>query len=131
MSGEDFDKLLGTSAYAEPTIINEATKMLEAVAMVAKKLAGGHPCIASMGYKYAAKLMRLHTPPIAENMGRGCQDRFLVRVLHKVNQEMQIAFGSIYDQVCNAQEAAFIINPSIIATMYKELKKMFKQIVQN
>lgn len=124
MSVKDFDKLLGSTSYAEPTVTKEAIKMLVAVLKVAEKLAGDHPCIASMGYKYAAELVHYHSRPILENMSR--KDRFLVRVLHNIDKEIQIAFGSIYDQVCHAQTAAFIINPSIIATLYKELNIMFK-----
>ena len=131
MSIEDFSKLLGSSACAEPTIIDEAVKMLETVAMVAKKLAGGHHCIASIGYKYAAELMIAWARSIADNMSRGSLDRFLVRILHKVNQEMQVAFWAIYVQVCDAQEAAFFINPSVIATIFYELRKMFDQIVRH
>ena len=88
-------------------------------------------CIASIGYKYAAELMKVRARSIADNMSQGSLDRFLVRILHKVNQEMQIAFGAIYDQVCDAQEATFFINPSIIATMFDELKKIFDQIVRH
>jgi len=128
-SVEDFDKLLGSIAYTEPTVTEEAIKLLVAVSKVAEKLAGDHPCIASMGYKYAAELMHFHSRSIAENMS--CKDRFLVRVFHKIDTGSQIAFGSIYDQVCHPQTAAFIINLSIIATLYKELDIMFKQIVRN
>ena len=38
---------------------------------------------------------------------------------------------AIYDQVCDAQEAAFVIEPTIVTTMFVELKKMFEQIVRH
>ena len=108
MSIEDFNKLLGSDVCAKPTITDEAIKMLETVAMAAKKLAGDHPCIASIGYKYAAKLMKFWAWSIADNMNRPSLDDFLVRILHKVHQEIQLAFMAIYNQVCATQEAAFI-----------------------
>mmetsp|Transcript_63892 Transcript_63892/g.71524 ORF Transcript_63892/g.71524 Transcript_63892/m.71524 type:complete len:180 (-) Transcript_63892:819-1358(-) len=117
ISIKDFNKLLGSDVCAEPKTIEETVKMLETVAVAAKKLAGDHPCIASIGYRYAAKLMKVRARSIADNMSWGSLDSFLVRILHKVNQEMQISFGAIYDQVCDAQEAAFVINPTIITTI--------------
>ena len=78
---------------------------------------------------YAAELICLHDCPIVVNMN--WMDRFLVRVLHKTDMEVQIAFQSIYDQVCQAETTAFIINKDIIATLYAEIKIIFRQIVQN
>ena len=78
---------------------------------------------------YAAELMRFHDRPIAENMNH--KYRFLVRVLHKINREVQIAFSSIYDQMCHTQTAAIIINKNIIAILYAKIKVMFRQIVQD
>lgn len=48
MSVEDFNKILGSTAYAEPKIIEDAIKTLVAVSKTTEKLAGDKPCIASM-----------------------------------------------------------------------------------
>ena len=132
MSNKDFNKLLSSDVCAKPKITNEAIKMLETVAMAAEKLqlAGDHPCIASINYKYAAKLMEVWARSIADNMNRPSLDEFLVKILHKVNQEIQLAIMAIYDQLCCAQDAAFVINPTIVTTMFVELKKIFDQIVR-
>ena len=64
--------------------------MLVEVSKKAVKLAGNQPCIASMGYTHALGLMSEQDQPIAENMER--MDRFLVRVFHKIDREVQLAF---------------------------------------
>ena len=56
-------------------------------------------------------------------------DRFLVRVLHKIDREVQLAFHAIYKQVYKAQIAAFSINRSIIVTLYTQIDTIFNQIV--
>lgn len=58
-------------------------------------------------------------------------DRFLVRVLHKIDKEVQLAFRAICKQVCKAQIAAFSIDGSIIATLYTKIDKAFNQIVRS
>ena len=126
---KDFEKLLGSTTYANPKLIEEVINMLMTVSKAARKLAGDQPCIASIAHTYAAKLMRFHDWPILINMD--WVDRFLVRVLHKIDMEVQIAFNAIYDQVCHAQTAAFIINKNIIVTLYVKLDSMFLGIVRN
>ena len=101
--------------------------MLVAFSQTAVKLAGDQPCIASMGYTHAAALMSEQDQPIAENMER--IDRFLMRVLHKIDREVQLAFRAIYKHVSKAQTAAFSISGSIIATLYTETDTIFNQIV--
>ena len=68
---------------------------------------------------------------ITEIMNYPNQSDFLVKLLHKINQEIQLAFMATYNQVCDAQEAAFILEPTIIYTMFEEMGKMFNQIVRN
>mmetsp|Transcript_45753 Transcript_45753/g.49399 ORF Transcript_45753/g.49399 Transcript_45753/m.49399 type:complete len:176 (+) Transcript_45753:710-1237(+) len=126
---KDFEKLLGIMTYAKPKLIKEAIQMLIVVAKVAIKLTGDQPCIASMGYTDAAELMRFHDRPIAINMD--WVDRFLVRVLHVIDCEVQITFNAIYDQVYHAQTAISIINKKIIVTLYAKLDGMFLGIVRN
>ena len=63
-SVEDFDKILGSTTYAEPKIITDAIKMLVAVSKREEKLAGDKPCIASVGYTYAAEFMGQLDQPI-------------------------------------------------------------------
>ena len=91
---KNFKKILGSTAYAEPKIIEDAIKMLVAVLKTAEKLAGNKPCIASMGYTHAAELIGQLDQPIEENMNR--IKRFLVRVLHRIDREVQLAFHAIY-----------------------------------
>ena len=50
MSVKGFNKILGSTAYAEPKVIEDAIKMLVAVSKRAVKLAGNIPCFASIGY---------------------------------------------------------------------------------
>ena len=48
-SVDDFFAIFGSTAYAEPRVIEDAIKMLEALEAVSKtavKLAGDQPCIA-------------------------------------------------------------------------------------
>ena len=129
LSIKNFDKILDSTTYAKSKLIEDAMKMLVAVSKVAIKQAGYQPCIVLMGYTYTAELVRYHDWPITENTNS--KDRFLVRVLHKINREIQIAFSSIYDQVCHARTIALIINKNIITTIYAEIKIMFRQIIQN
>lgn len=82
-----------------------------------------------MGYTYATKLMRLHDCPIAINMK--LVERFFVKLLHKINMEVQIVFNAIYDQVCDAQTHSFIIDKSIIVTLFVEIKSMYVGLIQN
>lgn len=126
---EDFDKILGSTIYVESKIIKEVIKMLTTVSKKIIKLAGDQPCIALMGYLYAAELMRYHDWPIEENMNR--IDRFLVRVLHKINREVQLAFNAIYDQVYHVETSPFILSKKIIVVLYTEIKIIFRQIVCN
>ena len=112
---EDFEKLLSSNTYTEPLLAEEAVNMLAAVLNVAMKLAGGKLCIALMGYVYADKLMRLHDRPITVNKER--VKRFLVKLLHKIDIKVQIVFNAIFDQVCNVQTVAFIIDGSIMDTL--------------
>ena len=63
-SVEVFDKILGSTTYAEPKITTDAIKMLVAVPITEEKLAGDKPCIALAGYTYAAELMGQLDQPI-------------------------------------------------------------------
>ena len=73
--------------------------------------------------------MKEQARSIAEIMNQASQRDFLVKILHKINQEIQLAFTAIYNQVCDAQEAAFVIEPTIVTTMFVKLNKMFEKIV--
>ena len=126
---EDFNKILGSMAYAEPRMIEDAVKMLEAVSKMAVKLAGNHPCIILIAYTQAATLMSKMDWAIVEIMER--IDWFLVRLLHKIDREVQLAFHTIYKQVIQAQSSAFRINKSIIATIYDQIDTIFNQIMRN
>ena len=91
---EDFDKILGNvHTHTKPKIIQDAIKMLVAVSKMAVKLIGDQPCIASIEYSYAGELMGHHDWSIEENMN--CIERFLIRVLHKINREIKLAFNAI------------------------------------
>ena len=54
---EDFDEILGSTHYAKPKVAEDAAKMLQSVAEIAEKLAGGKSCIASIDYSLALELM--------------------------------------------------------------------------
>ena len=75
--------------------------------------------------------MKERARQIAEIMNRPNQSNFLVKILHKINHEIQLAFMAIYNQVCYAQEASFVLDSTIITTMFEELDKMFNKIVQH
>ena len=66
-STEAFEKLLGSNTYGKPLQAEEGINMSTVVAKVGEKLAEDKPCIASMGYAYAAKIMWTHDCPIAIN----------------------------------------------------------------
>ena len=103
--------------------------MLVAVSKTAVKLVGDQPCIVPMGYTHAVVLMGELDRPIEKNMNN--IDRFLVRVFYKIDREVQLAFHTIYKQVCKAQTSAFSIKESIITTLYSEIDAIFNQIVRN
>ena len=73
---EDFNKILGSTHYAKPKVIEDAAKMLKSVAKTAEKLAGDKPCIASIGYSLASKLMGTMDLKIVVNIS--CTNQFLV-----------------------------------------------------
>ena len=73
---EDFNKILGSSHYAKPTLVEDAAKMLESVSKTAEKLASDKPCIALIGYSLASELMVTMDRQIVENIS--CTNRFLV-----------------------------------------------------
>ena len=49
--------------------------------------------------------MKERARQIAEIMNRPNQSDFLVKILHKINHKIQLAFMAIYNQVCYAQRA--------------------------
>ena len=53
---------------------------------------------------------------------------FLVWLLHTINSEVQLAFQAIYSQVVKAQSSS--LDTSIIATLYKEIKTIFKKVMR-
>ena len=126
---EDFNKILDCTTYAEPRVIEDASKMLEAVSKTAVKLASDHPCIALIGYTQAATLMSKMDQEILENMD--CIDQFLVQLLHKIDREVQLAFRAIYKQVVWAQSSALHIDKSIISTLCDQIDTIFNQILRN
>ena len=69
-SREDFDKILGSTHYAEPKVAEDVAKMLQSVAKVAEKLAGDKPYIASIGYSLASDLMAKMDRQIVVNIKR-------------------------------------------------------------
>ena len=72
--------------YAEPKVIKDASKILEAVLKTVVKLAGDHPCITSIGYLLAATLMGTMDREIVKNKNR--TNRFLVQLLHMIDREV-------------------------------------------
>ena len=112
---DDFNEILGSTHYVKPTVIKDASKMLESVSKIAEKLAGDKPCIASIGYSLASKLT----------------NRSLVQLLHMIDSEVQLAFRAIYRQVVQAQASSFQINTSIISTLCKGIQIIFNKIVRN
>ena len=125
-SREDFDEILGSTHYAKPKVVEDAAKMLQSVAKTAVKLAGGKPCIASIGYTLASKLMVDLDWQIVVNIRR--TPRFLVQLLHTINSEVQLAVYDIYSQVIEAQETSFTIDASIISSLCKEIKIIFAKV---
>ena len=123
-SVEDFNAILGSTAYAKPRVNENAMKMLVVVSKTAVKLAGNQPWIASMGYTHAVALMSEQDRPIAEYMEH-------MIVFHMIDREVHLAFRAIYKQVYKAQTTAFSINRSIIATLYAKIDTIFNQIVRN
>ena len=91
---EDFNEILGSTAYAEPKVIEDAVKMLEVVSKTAVNLAGDHPCIVSIGYTQVATFMSKMDQEILENME--CIDPILVRLLHMIDREVQLVFCAIH-----------------------------------
>ena len=90
------------------------------------KLAGDKPYIASIGYTLAAKRMADLDWQIVVNIQR--TPRFLVRLLHTINSEVQLAFHAIYSQVIEAKETSFTIDESIISSLCKEINIIFAKI---
>ena len=126
---EDFNKVLGSMTYAEPKVIKDASKILEAVLKTVVKLAGDHPCITSIGYLLAATLMGTMDREIVENIDH--TDQLLVRLLHMIDREVQLAFCAIYKQVVWAKSSAFRIDKSIISTLCDQTDIIFKKIMRN
>ena len=126
---EDFNEILGSTHYAEPNVIEDASKMLKSVLKAAEKLAGDKPCITTIGYSLASKHMGTMDWQIVENIG--CTDWFLVWLLNMIDKEVQLAFRAIYKQVVRAQSSSFRIDASIISTLCKEIKIIFKKIMRN
>ena len=91
---KNYNKVLGSIAYTEPKIIEDAIKMLVAVLKTTVELTGNQPRIASTRYTYAAVLMGDLDQPIEENMNH--IDIFLVRLLHNIDREVQLAFLNRY-----------------------------------
>ena len=125
-SREDFNKILGSTHYAEPKVAEDAAKMLQSVAKTAVKLAGNRPCIASIGYTLAVKRMVDLDWQIVVNIQRTLQ--FLVRLLHTIDSEVQFAFHAIYSHVIEAQETSFTIDGSIISSLCKEINIIFAKV---
>lgn len=71
--------------------------MLTLVLNMVMALAESKPCIAFMVYAYAAKLMWIHVQPITINKEQ--MDRFLVRLLYKIDTKNQIALNSSLTRV--------------------------------
>ena len=103
--------------------------MLQSFAKVAEKLAGDKPCIASIGYSLASDFMVKMDRHIVVNIKR--TDRFLVRLLHTIDSEVQLAFLATYNQVVEAQSSSFRIDASIISTLCQEIKTIFEKVMRH
>ena len=123
---ENFDKILGSMHYAKPKVAEDAAKMLQSVAKTAEKLAGGKFCIASIGYLLASELIADMDRQIVVNIRH--TNQFLVRLLHTIDSEVQLAFQAIYSQVVEVQSSSFQIDASIISTLCKEIKIIFDKV---
>ena len=109
--------------------VAESIAMLKCTANMACRLAGGHDCIASLGYSLPVELIKQHGQQFEGQIQRDPQ--FLSKFLHKLDCEKPIGFSNYFFSIQETKDRPFQIQEEWLHECNNQFYRLFAGLQRN